>query len=328
MSYRTFVVANPRAGAGQVEKEWDQIERLIRASLPECDYAFTEGPNHATLLTREALKDGWEMVVGIGGDGTFNEIANGFFEKPDSDQFSLDDGWISRTGGRSTVIKEGAILGMIPLGTGGDFRKTVGLMGGLQDTTGRLAGDETRQCDVGLLTFVGHDGAIASRYFVNIASAGIGGEVDKIANTMWKGLGGKLSFSIATTRAFLTWKNRQMDVRLDDVEEISQKFNNVVVANGEYFGGGMWVAPGAELDDGKFQVVFLGDLSKMESVRLAQKIYNGRHFDLEGVFRRTASTVSIRTSETVPVLLDVDGEQPGRLPALFELHAHAIQLKV
>lgn len=328
MSFRAFIVANPLAGAGQVEKEWDQLERMIRAQLPECDYAFTEGPNHATLLAREALRDGWEMIVGVGGDGTINECVNGFFEKPDPDELVLDDGFIVRQNPMGDVINPDAVFGMLPMGTGGDFRRTVGLMGGVNENIDRLGGDDVRGADVGLISFISHEGELVSRYFANICSAGFGGEVDRLANKSWKGFGGKASFSIASFRAWVTWKNRQMDVRLDGVEELSQNFNNVVVANGAYFGGGMWVAPGAELDDGRFQVIFFGDMSKVESSKILGKIYKGRHFDLDKVFRRRASQVTIRTSETVPVLLDIDGEQPGKLPALFEIREQAIRLKI
>lgn len=327
---RAFIVANPKAGAGQVEQEWTRIERLLKAQLSEFDFAFTQGPGHGTVLTREALRAGWEMIVAIGGDGTFNEIANGFFEKPDAEaKFErAEDGFVRRLDDALEPILEGAVLGLVPMGTGGDFRRSVGLMGGLEENIARLGGGETRDCDVGQLTFIDHDGKLASRFFINIASAGMGGEVDRVANNMWKGFGGGVSFRIASTRAFMTWKNRQMVVRLDDLDEVTDHFFNVVVANGEYFGGGMWVAPGAKLDDGSFQVVLLGNLSKWHQATLITKIYKGDHLTLPGVSRRTASQVSVRALDAAPVLLDVDGEQPGRLPALFNNHPRALRLKV
>lgn len=329
-AYRTFVVANPRAGAGQVEREWDRIERMLQARLPEIDFAFTEGPNHATLLTREALREGWEMIVTIGGDGTFNETANGFFEKVKDDAFVRDsDGSIRQVTEQPLVpVNPDAAFGMLPMGTGGDFRKTVGINGELQENIDRLAGDETMDSDIGLLTYIDHDGQLASRAFVNIASCGFSGKVDKVVNNMWKGFGGPASFRIGSTMAWLGWRNQPLEVRLDGGPPIEGDFFMAVVANGQYFGGGMWVAPQARIDDGSFEVVLLRDISKLESATLMTKIYEGKHFDYEEAFRYEARTVSIVSPGSDPVLIDLDGEQPGRVPALFTMQEQALQLKV
>lgn len=329
MSFRTFVIANPESGAGQVRREWERIERLLRAQLPEFEAAFTEGPEHATLLAREALKSGWEMIVAVGGDGTLNETINGFFQKADpSELFEIEDGFVRRKSpDDAALINDDAVFGFIPMGTGGDFRRTIGVMGDVAESVKQLNGTDTRPCDVGQLTFVDAAGKLGTRYYLNIASAGLSGLVDKTANGMWKGLGGKASFAIASAIAWLKYSNVDLDVVIDGVEEVSGHFQNVVVANGEYFGGGMWVAPGAEINDGLFQVVLMADMSKSESVRLIRKIYSAGHLDLPSVSRRDAREVAIRTRESGAVLLDMDGEQPGQLPALFEMHAGAINLK-
>jgi len=329
MSYRTFVIANPESGAGQVRREWDRIERLLRAQIPEFEAAFTEGPEHATLLAREAIRAGWEMIVAVGGDGTINEVVNGFFEKVDATRdFEFGDGFIRRREGVShEAINHDAIFGFIPMGTGGDFRRTIGVMGGVAESVKLLAGKPTRPCDVGQVTFVGHDGQLTSRFYANIASAGLAGLVDETANKMWKGLGGKVSFSLASLLSWVKYKNAEMDVILDGVEEFGGRFQNVIVANGEYFGGGMWIAPGAEIEDGLFQVILVRDIGTVESVQFMQKIYSAEHLDLPSVSRKNAYEVAIRTREKKPVLIDMDGEQPGKLPALFEMHQHAIQLK-
>ncbi len=330
LNYRTFVVANPIAAAGEVREKWDLIERLLRARLPEIDAAFTEGPGHATVLTREALKAGWEMVVCVGGDGTLNEVVNGFFEKPDAEEtFRRDGGWIRRE--RETELEpidEEAVLGVVPIGTGGDFRRTVGLMGGIRETIEHLSGRTTRAIDVGELAYTTFDEGIASRLFVNIASAGFSGSVDQIANNTWKGFGGKGSFILASIRAFMKWRNVEMDVVLGDTIERSGRVFNFVVANGEYFGGGMWVAPGAKLDDGQFQVVEMGDLSKVEMAWLLQTIYRGRHLEYGEVRRHAATHVAARPSDPeTEIRIDLDGETPGKLPAFWENHQRALRLK-
>ncbi len=331
LNYRTFVIANPKAGAGAVEEEWGLIERLLRARIPEIDYAFTEGPGHATLLAREALRSGWEMIVAVGGDGTLNEVVNGFYDKPDIDAlYTIDDhGWMTRQrDGAPQPINDNAVLGVLPLGTGGDFRRTIGLMGGHSESVEHLSGQHVREVDLGEVGFIDDDGNIATRYFINIASAGFSGAVDRVVNSSWKGLGGKSSFMLATARAFARYKNVEVELRLDDTVEIDGKMNNIVVANGEFFGGGMWIAPGAELDDGQFQVVLMGDLKRREILGLTFDIYQGKHLQNKKIFRRRASRVSARATDGAVAMLDIDGEAPGRLPALWTNHHGALRLKL
>ncbi len=331
VSYRTFVIANPTAAAGAVEDDWPLIERLLQANLSELDYAFTQGPGHATLLTREALRAGWEMIVSVGGDGTLNEVINGFFEPPQPrERFErTDDGWVVGRDVGPEPINEEAVLGHLPHGTGGDFRRTLGLMGGIAEAVEHLRGRHTRTIDVGEIGYIDHHDQLASRYFINIACAGISGLVDHYVNSSWKGLGGTTSFVWGTFRAFLRWTNAELEVRLDGTTELRDRILNLVAANGEYFGAGMWIAPGAEVDDGAFQVVVMGDLSKPEMVTILPRIYRGSHVGSDKVKRYRASEVSAKPVETdEPVLLDVDGEQPGRLPTLWRVHPSAIRFKV
>lgn len=334
LHYRAFVIANPVAGAGAVERDWDWIERLLNARLPEWDAAFTEGPGHATMLTREALRAGWDMIVCVGGDGTINEVVNGFFETPDAPEtYRLDDGWVrpaDDTGQppEPTPIDDDAVLGLIPLGTGGDFRRSVGLMGGFSETIGHLTGRSTVDLDLGEIGFLDDDGTLESRYFINIASAGFSGLVDRIANERWKGMGGAVSFFMATSLAFFRWRNVDIEVVIDETHQLEGPTQNLVVANGEYFGGGMWVAPGADVDDGEFQVVRMGDMSHGEMLSILPKIYRGRHLDSDKIDRYRANHVAARTTDPEDsVDLDVDGETPGRLPAYWSIHHNALQLK-
>lgn len=332
MNFRTFVIANPRAGAGTVEDEWPRVERLLRATLPELDVAFTEGPGHATLLAREALRAGWEMIVAVGGDGTLNEVVNGFFESPqplETYQMS-EDGWLQIIDERPPpTVNPEAVLGVIPIGTGGDFKRTIGMMGGHRETVEHLGGDSVRTIDVGQLGFYDRDDLLCSRYYINIASAGFSGAVDEIANASWKGLGGGPSFLLATARAFVRWKNVDVELLLDQTVEIEDRVQNIIVANGEFFGGGMWAAPGAEIDDGLFQVVVMGDLTRRETLAIMPRIYRGQHFHNPKVYRRRAAVVSARVTEPDrQALLDVDGETPGKLPAVWHNHHRVLRLKI
>jgi diacylglycerol kinase (ATP) len=331
VNYRTFVIVNPSAANGGVKEDWALLERLLRTKIPEFDYAFTEGPGHATLLAREALRAGWEMVVSVGGDGTLNEVVNGFFEKPDPKKcYEVDaEGWLQKRDVTLEPVSAEAVLGLVPFGTGGDFRRSIGFMGGVAETINHLEGREVRPVDLGQMGYLDHKGGVATRYFINIASAGLSGLVDHYANETWKGLGGKASFAIATLRSALEYKNLEMEVRFDETAELREKIQNLVVANGEFFGGGMWVAPGAELDDGKFQVVVMGDLGVTESLPVLTKIYRGGHLSHRKIQRRRAKQVSARIVDSRREgLIDLDGETPGKLPAVWNIHPSAIRFKI
>ena len=332
-SLRTFVIANPTSGSGSVKKEWGAIERALSNTLSEYDFAFTEGPGHATLLAREALRAGWEMVVAVGGDGTLNEVVNGYFEKVSGeDVLSLDaQGWLSvKDAGAMVPINPEAVVGVVPMGTGGDFRRTLGLMGGWPEAIASLGRRDVSAIDVGMLGYTEADGGLAVRTFINISSMGMGGLVDRLANDTWKGLGGQASYAAAVVRAFSRWDNVDVELRIDDEEVLRQRLIICILANGQYFGGGMWIAPGATLTDGHLQLQVLGDMTKLEAVRMAPSIYSGTHVKHEKVWRRRVRQVAIRSMQG-PLgelgLLDMDGEQPGQLPALWSVMPGALRFK-
>ena len=245
-NFRTLVVVNPKSAGGSVEKKWTEISRTIADNFGSFEHRTTRGPGDAARVAREAIDDGFEMVVALGGDGTISEVANGF----------LDDG---RPVGK-------ACLGILPFGTGGDFRKTMHISKDLAHSARALRGRATRPIDCGRLDLTRPGGGQETRYFVNIASFGIGGLVDELVNTSSKALGGRASFLIATLRAQLSYQNQRVRLVLDGGPPEEVVINNVAVSNGQYFGGGMHIAPNAEPDDGLFDVVTLGDFSPLELV--------------------------------------------------------------
>jgi diacylglycerol kinase family enzyme len=185
-----------------------------------------------------------------------------------------------------------------------------------------------RAIDVGRLHYVTDGGAPAVRHFINIASFGIGGLVDRYANESSKAFGGKLSFAVATLKAGAKYKNASVRVTLDGGPTKEGKIYNVAVANGRYFGGGMKVAPDAALDDGWFDVITLGDFGFADLILRGLDIYSGKHLKNPKVtVHRARKIVAAPVDGTTEVLLDVDGEAPGRLPATFELLAGALQVR-
>lgn len=307
---KTLVVANPASGGGALGRQWGRVADAIRDSFGPFEHRFTQHSGHAQSIVREALDAGFEQVVALGGDGTISQVAAGFM-----------DG--------NQPVNPDAVLGVLPLGTGGDFRKTVRISKDLKKSAAALRGRTTRPLDLGRIHYTGPTGREADGYFINIASFGMAGLVDTYVNQSGKALGGTLSFLTSTLRAATTYRNQRVDVTLDDRDRYSMPIVNLAVANGQYFGGGMRVAPYARPDDGYLDVVAIGDFSPLEMLRAGHRLYLGTHLGHPKVRPDRVRRMEARpTHPDEHVLLDVDGETPGRLPARFAVLPGALNLKI
>ena len=304
-------MVNPSAGAGRAGRLLPAIEAALHVAGATFATLRTEGPGHATSLARQALRDGAAGVAVIGGDGTLSEALNGFF---------LESG---------AVVAPGRWLGPLPAGTGGDFRRTLGTLSAApEDLVRRLLLSEPRPIDCGWVRFVDDAGRPRERAFLNIASFGLGGEVDRRVNASPKWMGGRAAFFLASLRAKARFgSNRRVRVTVDG-EPRECAVLNLAVANGRYFGGGMQIAPRARLDDGLFEVVSLEREGWLGPLALAPALYGKGALGRPGVhYRRGRSVRAEALPGEAPVLLDVDGEAPGRLPADFALRKGAILLR-
>ncbi len=302
------VVVNPRAGAGRARRLLPHLVGALQAEGARVDVRPTQGRGHATELVREALAQGAPGVAVVGGDGTLSEAVNGFFD----------------TAGN--LVRKNVWFAPLPCGTGGDFRRSVNISQDVEAMARRVVHGKPRALDVGWMTFVDHGGRPAARAFLNIASFGLGGEVDRIVNKSPKWMGGRLAFVLGTLRAMASYRNREVRLTIDDEPPRQTRVLNVAIANGRYFGGGMHVAPRAELDDGLFDVVAIEREGTLANLALAPYLYRGTLLGEPGVFfARGRRVVAEATGE--PALLDVDGEAPGRLPATFVMRAGALTLR-
>jgi YegS/Rv2252/BmrU family lipid kinase len=309
--FRTLIVANPQSANGSLGRRWGELQQVIVTRYGAFDHRFTRGPGDGAHVTREALAQGYEMIVAMGGDGTVSEVVDGFFTP----------------GG--TAIRPDAVLGVLPFGTGGDFRKTIAAPKELGAGAAASRGCNTELIDVGRLTYTTHDDTERVLHFINIASFGIGGLVDELVNTTTKALGGAVSFALATLRALLEYEPQRVLLSLDGGQAAEVEIQNIAVANGRFFGGGMMVAPHARLDDGQFDVVTLKPMGVADLVLRGHRLYNGTHLSLPQVEASRAARVEAQPADPQEaVLLDVDGETPGKLPATFELLPGALRLKV
>jgi diacylglycerol kinase (ATP) len=307
MGFKALAVVNPNSSNGSTGKQWPRIREEIAKHVEKFEYVFTEHRGHATDLARHGIKEGYEMIIAVGGDGTNNEVINGFFEN-------------------DSPVNPEAVFSHITRGTGGDLRKTTGVPKKLVGAAAVLAGDATRRIDCGRMTLLDHSGTEVVRYFLNIASFGIGGKIDDKVNKTTKAFGGFASFAWSSITSIFTYENQVIHLKIDGEDLGKQRLFNTVIANGRFFGGGMMVAPDASMDDGLFDIIVLGDLNRFEVLTQMIKIYNGGHVGHPKVKYVNGKVLEATSDETV--LLDVDGEQPGSLPATFTIVPGAVRLKV
>ena len=297
------IICNTKAGKGAVAQHLDEVTKLLTQRGLNHVVRETQHPGHATEIARDALENGTKLVVAMGGDGTINEVVNGMMrdDKP---------------------IHEEATLGVVSAGTGCDFIKTFGIPSSASHAVAHLDGDERFKFDIGKITLQ-VDGREVVRYFANVAEAGIGAAVVARAQRLPRWLGPTVYF-------FAFWmtlrKHRSAEVVVDLVDrKYEGKMNNLVIANGQYFGGGMKIAPKAAPTDGVFDIQ-IEHANKREAIAVMPKVYKGEHVPHPDIFEAKRVRASV-TSEP-QLLVEADGEVLGHTPATFELLKDAIYLKV
>jgi diacylglycerol kinase (ATP) len=302
----TLVIVNPASAGGRTGRRWPAVAARLREAGLDFDAALTSRAGDAVELSRQAVREGRALVVAAGGDGTINEVVNGFFE----------DG---------EPVVAGTRLGVLPMGTGGDFRRTLGFPADVDEAAAVLRAGRVRRIDAGRATCALPGGGTTVRHFVNVADAGIGGDVVERVNRGRRLVNGEITFLLASIRTLLAWRNRPMRIVIDGRarELVAQQ---VVVANCQCYGGGMRVAPGAQPDDGLLDVVIAGDLGIWENVRGLRRIRSGTHLGAGDPKLSHALAERVEVSSPELVRVDADGEQPGVLPAVFEVQPAALDV--
>jgi YegS/Rv2252/BmrU family lipid kinase len=303
------VIVNPTAGAGAASRKVQVIRRALSEAGVAHQVAETTHPGHATALAAEARRDGVDTIAVVGGDGTLNEVVQAYL-------------------GESGAPLPGPALAVVPAGTGGDFRRALGLGKDAAEAVTRMLTGSLRAVDLGVVEVVGERGEPVRRAFVNIASFGVSGKIDRLVNRSPKWMGGRVAFAVGTVRAMTTYRNAPVAILVDGTPWYEGRMVVTAVANGPYFGGGMKVAPLANPCDGLLDVVVVGDVGFAESLQLGTGIYSGRHVDHSKVQTTRGTEVEARPLDRHPVYVDADGETPGRLPFHARLFPGALGLRV
>lgn len=299
------VIANPCSAGGQTARIWPEIERHLVDSLGLFQTRWTERPGHAIDLAREAARGGCEVVVAVGGDGTINEVINGLIE--------------SQRGREIT-------FGLIPRGTGSDFRRAIGLSRSLAQAALALRRRQTRIIDAGRVYYSSRDGGRQQRYFCNVTSFGVGGAAADRVSRSSKALGGRLTFLLATAASLFKYRNQRIQLTLDGQPLAPFKALHIAVGNGSFHGGGMRVCPRADLADGLFDVTIIGDVSPLEVASRAYLLYNGQIYTHSKVDFYRAREIVARSDETV--WIEIDGEPLGKLPLEITVLPKALRVIV
>ncbi len=296
---KLMVIVNPIAANGKVGRRWPQVKEFLEKKGVPFSFALTRYPAHAITLAAEAVEKGFKVIIAFGGDGTLNEVINGVFRQ-----------------GPSTEVT----LGAIPGGTGSDFTRSLGLPRDPIKALEKILEGQTIRVDLGEIKCF-KEGRPEKRYFINVAGLGFDAVVAERTNRAPKIFGGTIPYLYNLLLTLITYRSLPFKITIDSLH-IELKAYLVVVANGKYFAGGMFVAPGAVLDDGKFYVAIGEDMSRLEFLSLVPRVYKGTHINHPKVKVYEAQTVEI--SSDAILFIEAEGETVGTAPATFNIYPRAV----
>lgn len=305
------VVVNPVAGGGRMKRVWPGVEAILRQRFADIDIRTTRAAGDAARLACGLALEGASLVVAVGGDGTISEVADGIL--------------MARADGAGE-----AELGIVPVGTGSDLARGLGLSGSPEAIAARLGDAPPRRLDACRVSFTDDRGRLASRHFVNIASLGVSGPTARAVNAVKSsgGVSGKAVFLWHTVVELLRYRFQTVRIRVDEGEPLEASIALVACANSRFFGGGMMIAPDAAPDDGTMDIVVVRGRSKLSLLADLRLVYKGAHRNLAScVFLRGKSVTVEPAGGDDACLVEADGEAAGRIPATFTILPGALALR-
>jgi diacylglycerol kinase (ATP) len=304
---RLFII-NPASARGTTLRNWSEARRELESLGIKFSEQVTAVAGEATAITRRALEAGTRRIIAVGGDGTLSEVVNGYFDS------------------KGAAINTEAALGLLPSGTGSDFRRSIGI-NSKRDAIAAIASGQSRLLDAVRAVNATADGRNVTRHFINVATFGLGGDASAFVNG-WRGrlpkwVGGRARFIAAALRALDRYKLISVEVRLDDAFHEKIESNLLVVANGRFAGGGMMLAPNAELNDGLLDVILTDKATRIDVIKELPRIGRGGHLKNPKVSEKRTRDVSITTDK--PMAIDIDGEMAGYTPARLTILPAAVR---
>ena len=308
-----LVIVNPKSASGATRERWSQTASDLRAHFGPFSVAFTKSQGDGIDIATRAAKAGRKFIIACGGDGTINEVANGIL-----------------------ISGEDVELGVLPSGTGGDFRRTLGLPLNNREAAAALRDGDTKMIDAGKVTFQDHSDRTVSRYFFNVSSFGLAASIIERVKTAkvfdWlpiESMRGKANFAVSTLQEIFDLNPINICIRIDGGEEKTLQTINFCIANSRYFGGGMMIAPDAKINDGFLDIVNIGDISTAKIILNAYTLYRGSHLELREVNSTLAKKIEVSAVDpSREIHLETDGELPGKLPAVYEVMPNVLRVRV
>lgn len=298
------LIVNPKAGAGRIRALVPELVEALEHGGAEAEVVETTDRDGTVEAATRSLADGWRHLVAVGGDGTLQAVVNGMF-----------DGVVPRA--------PEAVLGVVTAGHGGDFARTFGLDLAPRHAARRLLAPETMSVDVGVAEYTRADGSTERRLFANCAQIGYGADVARLAGRMPRKLG-RVRYLLAAWAAIRRVRRPEAVVEMEHGQQ-RVRLVDLIAANGQFFGGGMRVAPRALPTDGRFSVLaFTGQRSQV--FVLTPQLYRGAHLPHPEIREWQTPWVAVNDPSGLPV--EADGEDLGRTPATFSLLPGALRLSI
>lgn len=300
------VVINPIAGGGRGKKVWKVLKPGLNAVFKKITFRMSNRVDDLASITQGLLTENPDYLLIIGGDGTLNHALNGMIAE-------------------DKLINPQTKIAFFNAGCGGDFIRQFPEQK-ITEFLDRLSHDRAIKSNIGKVTFA-HQ---SSYYFINIASCGLSGHVVRAtAKSQWlKKLGGTINYLMHSLTGLIAYNRAEVRIQLDDNPPFDCSMLMMAMANGQYFGGRMHVAPMAKVDDGLLDVVLFRDFSKVDALFKLRKIYSGSHLLDKNVHYVQARKITIEPLEAKPIDMEADGESIGQLPATFELLDNSISIIV
>lgn len=287
---KTCIICNP--GAGSVDDR-ETIRHQLE-QFPSATVHFTTDKGDATRLAADAITGACDLIVAAGGDGTLNEVINGLADHLDRVQ-----------------------VGLIPLGTGNDFARMLGLSGSIDESIDVLRGGHIHPTDLVRVT------TAHVRYFINVSAGGFSGAVNEKLTPEIKQTWGPLAYVRCAAEALPELRAYRTQITFDGARSSELNLYNAVIANGRYVAGGTMIAPEASIDDGLLDIVLVPENPAADIALVAAQILMGTHLASEGVVFRRAAKVTVHSEPGM--WFNVDGELIGNEPATFEVLPRAVQ---
>jgi YegS/Rv2252/BmrU family lipid kinase len=304
MKKKIKVIVNPAAAGGRAAEIWAKKSKYFKREYSSFDEIYTKKTADALRFAWEAVEADYDYIMSVGGDGTVNEVINGMLAAENRD-------------------KETKLI-IYPLGTGSDLSRTLGLPTDTQEFINLVKREESRKIRVVEAEFNNQKQQREKRYFINIADCGMGAEVAKKLNESHKTLDGSLNYLLKIFQTLFKYHNKEVKVVADGNLIYQGKLNSAIIAHGNYFGGGIKIAPEADLFSNNLNLVLLKDFSKLGIILNLIKGYKGNHLDHPLVASYQVKKVKITAIEAVE--LELDGESVGSSNAEFRISDKKISI--